>query len=305
MSIFLQQFVNLVQLGSIYALLAIGFSIVYGIARLVNFAHGPIFMVSTYLLFYFGTAFYNFVDNSWAVYLLAVLFSALITSGLAVLIEKFAYKPLRGGPIVSLVVSSVGVGMILEYGVLLTIGPVPKRMPALILDLPIVIGDVKFSLASVIIIVMSAVSMVILSLFIRKSRTGVALRAVSQDPVAASFMGISRNMIISVAFALGAIMATIGASSTRPSTSPSPLHRREDQLVQLHRRGHRRHWQHQGGGSGRFCSRRAECHRSDGDAGFFLQGYPGFHRAHHHPSRQAHGPPWQEDRREDMSGINV
>ena len=212
MSIFLQQFVNLVQLGSIYALLAIGFSIVYGIARLVNFAHGPIFMVSTYLLFYFGTAFYNFVDNSWAVYLLAVLFSASITSILAVLIEKFAYKPLRGGPIVSLVVSSVGVGMILEYGVLLTIGPVPKRMPALIRDLPIVIGEVKFSLASVIIIVMSAVSMIILSLFIRKSRTGVALRAVSQDPVAASFMGISRNMIISVAFALGAIMATVGAS---------------------------------------------------------------------------------------------
>ncbi len=212
MSIYLQQLVNLIQLGSIYALLAIGFSIVYGIARLVNFAHGPIFMVSTYLLFFFGTAFYNFTKNSWIVYILAVLFSAAITSLLAAVIEKIAYKPLRGGPAVSLVVSSVGVGMILEYGVLLTIGPVPKRMPNLIMDVPLILGDVKFSLASVIIIIVSAASMVILSVFIKKSRAGLALRAVSQDPVAASFMGISRNSIISLAFILGAIMATIGAS---------------------------------------------------------------------------------------------
>jgi branched-chain amino acid transport system permease protein len=212
MSIFLQQFVNMLQLGSIYALLAIGFTIVYGIARLVNFAHGPIFMVSAYLLFFFGSFFYGFIAISWVVYLLSVLAASVITAGLAVLIEKIAYKPLREGPLVALVVSSVGVGMILEYGVLVTVGPVPKRMPALINDVPLMVGDVKFSLASIIIIVVATVSMVVLSLFIKKSRIGLALRAVSQDPIAASFMGISRNVIISVAFILGAVMATIGAS---------------------------------------------------------------------------------------------
>jgi branched-chain amino acid transport system permease protein len=212
LSIYLQQLVNMIQLGSIYALLAIGFTIVYGIARLVNFAHGPIFMVSTYLLYFFGTFFYSLIPQGWAVYFLAVLAASALTAALAALIEKIAYKPLREGPIVALVVSSVGVGMILEYGVLVAVGPVPKRMPALIKDLPLMAGDVRFSLASLIIIAVAAASMVVLSLFIKRSRTGLALRAVSQDPIAASFMGISRNAIISVAFVLGAVMATIGAS---------------------------------------------------------------------------------------------
>ena len=212
MSMYLQQLINLIQLGSIYALLAIGFSIVYGIARLVNFAHGPIFMVSTYLIFYFATFMYEFTTNSWIVYACSLLFAVILTASLAVLIEKLAYRPLRGGPIVALVVSSVGVGMILEYGVLLLIGPVPKRMPVLIKDIPFMLGDAKISLASIVIIIVAILSMVLLSLFINHTRTGIALRAVSQDPIAASFMGISRSFIISVAFILGAVMATIGAS---------------------------------------------------------------------------------------------
>ena len=212
MSMYLQQFINLVQLGSIYALLAIGFSIVYGIARLVNFAHGPIFMVSTYLIFYFSTFAYTLTQNSWAVYFFSLLFAVILTSSLAVIIEKIAYRPLRGGPVVSLVVSSVGVGMILEYGVLILVGPVPKRMPVLIKDIPFMIGDAKLSLASIVIIIVAIISMILLSLFINNTRTGIALRSVSQDPIAASFMGISRNYIISIAFILGAVMATIGAS---------------------------------------------------------------------------------------------
>ena len=207
-----QQFINFLQLGSIYALLAIGFSMVYGIARLVNFAHGPIFMVSTYLLFFFASFLYPLLTYSWVVYIVSVLLASAITAALAVVIEKIAYKPLRGGPLVALVVSSVGVGMILEYVVLVVIGPVPKRMPALIRDVPFLVGGVRFSLASIVIILVATFSMVALSLFIKKTRTGVALRAVAQDPVAAGFMGIPRDRIVSVAFILGAVMATIGAT---------------------------------------------------------------------------------------------
>jgi branched-chain amino acid transport system permease protein len=209
---FLQQTVNLVQLGSIYGLLAVGFSMVYGIARLVNFAYGPIFMVSTYLLFFFGTLMSAMTETAWIVLVFALIGASALTALLAIIIEKIAYKPLRGAPKVSVVVSSVGVGMALEYLVLSFIGPNPHRMPTFVGNSRYTVGGVNFSLATIIIVAVAVAAMVVLNLYIKKSRTGIALRAVAEDGLAASFMGISANWMISVAFILSAIMATIGAS---------------------------------------------------------------------------------------------
>jgi branched-chain amino acid transport system permease protein len=207
----LQQMVNLLQLGSIYGLLAIGFSMVYGIAGLVNFAHGMIFMCSTYFLYFFGTLMYHVSEHRWFILIAAFIGASALTSVLAVIVEKAAYKPLRHAPKVSVVVSSVGVGMILEYLVLNFVGPNPHRMPSFVKDIKFEAGGINFSL-SIILIVLGAVSaMILLNLFIKTSKIGTALRAVSQDSFAAGLMGISTNFIISAAFVLGAIVATIGA----------------------------------------------------------------------------------------------
>ena len=209
---FSQQTVNLLQLGSIYGLLAVGFSMVYGIARLVNFAYGPIFMISTYLLFFFGTLMYSMTDAAWLALVCALIGASALTALLSVVIEKIAYKPLRSAPKVSVVVSSVGVGMTLEYLVLTFIGPNPKRMPTFVDNVRYTVGGVNISLTTIIIVVVAVAAMIVLNLFIKKSRTGIALRAVAEDGLAASFMGISTNWMVSVAFILGAVMATIGAS---------------------------------------------------------------------------------------------
>jgi len=211
-SVYLQQLVNLLQLGSIYALLAIGFSIVYGIAGLVNFAHGQIFMVSSYILFFVGTLMYRMTDAIWVVFIAALLGAIGVTAILAYVIEKIAYKPLRNAPKVSVVVSSVGVGLVLEYAVLTFVGAEPQRMPVLIHDSALNIGGTNLSTSNIIIIAVAVAAMVLLNLFIKKSRIGVALRAVSQDETASSFMGIAPNSMVSLAFIIGAAMATIGAS---------------------------------------------------------------------------------------------
>ncbi len=209
---FLQQTVNLLQLGSIYGILAVGFSMVYGIARLVNFAHGAIFMIATYLLYFFGTLMYTMTEVTWAVLMFALICASALTALLAVVIEKIAYKPLRNAPKVSVVVSSVGVGMVLEYLVLTFIGPNPHKMPPFVKMMRFKIGGVNINLSTIIIVIVAIVAMIALNLYVKKSKTGVALRAVAEDGLAASFMGISNDRMVSVAFILGAIMATIGAS---------------------------------------------------------------------------------------------
>jgi branched-chain amino acid transport system permease protein len=208
----MQQMVNLLQLGSIYGLLAIGFSMVYGIAGLVNFAHGMIFMCATYLLYFFGALMYHLTEIRWLVLIAALIAASIVTAAIAVIIEKAAYKPLRSAPKVSVVVSSVGVGMILEYLVLNFIGPNPHRMPAFVQARKFNIGGINFSLGIILIVVISAAAMVGIHLLIKKSKIGIALRAVAQDSLAASLMGISTDFIISMAFIFGAVMATIGAS---------------------------------------------------------------------------------------------
>lgn len=211
MDVFLQQFVNLLQLGSIYALLAIGFSIVYGVVGLVNFAHGDIFMVATYCLFFIATWLYSITSSPVLVFVITLPLAAIIVSIIGVVIERVAYKPLRKAPKVSVVVTSLAVGMLLQHLTLQFIGPNSHRVPRFIPNLRFQLGTVNIELYQIVIIIFAVFIMFLLNLFINKTKTGVAMRAVSQDATAASFMGISINFIISIAFVIGASAAAVGA----------------------------------------------------------------------------------------------
>lgn len=211
MDMILQQTLNLVQLGSIYALLAIGFSIVYGIVRLVNFAHGDIFMVATYAFFFLATWMLSVVPSVYVVLIITLILVAAAVSLLAVGIERVAYKPLRAAPKVSVVVTSLAVGLLLQHLVLQFIGPTPRRVPRLVEDIKFQVGNVNIELYQIVIIAVALFIMLLLSLFIMKTKTGIAMRATAQDATAASLMGISNDFIISIAFVVGATVASIGA----------------------------------------------------------------------------------------------
>jgi branched-chain amino acid transport system permease protein len=210
-ALLLQQFINFLQLGSIYALAAISFSMVYGIAGLVNFAHGSVFTIAMYLLFYASTLLFKITSATWGVFVLSLMIASLGTSIVAILMERIAYKPLRNAPPISVVVSSVGVGMLLEYLALNLAGSKAKRMPNLIPDITIDIAGTTIPLFKIMIIVIAFIAMIILSLLVRKTQLGVAMRAVSQDKTAAAFMGIDSNRVITYSFIFGAVLATIAA----------------------------------------------------------------------------------------------
>ncbi len=212
MSSFVQQLINFLQLGSIYALTAISFSMVYGIAGLVNFAHGSIFTVSMYSIFFISSFLFKRFENTWLVYILSLTAGCTATALIGMFIERLAYRPLRSAPKVSTVVSSVGVGMFLEYLILNMAGSKAKRMPNLIPKYTIELAGVTIPMFKILIIVIAIITMLVLNTIVRKTQLGTAMRAVSQDPVAAGFMGINTNRVISIAFVFGAVLATIAAS---------------------------------------------------------------------------------------------
>jgi len=212
LSAFIQQLINFLQLGSIYALTAISFSMVYGIAGLVNFAHGSIFTVSMYFIFFISTFFFARIESTWLVYILSLITASVTTALIGMFIERAAYRPLRNAPAVSTVVSSVGVGMFLEYMMLNIAGSKAKRMPSLIPKYTLEIAGVTVPLFKILIIVIAIIAMLVLNTIVKKTRLGTAMRAVSQDRIAAGFMGINTNRVISSAFVFGAVLATVAAS---------------------------------------------------------------------------------------------
>ncbi len=208
---FIQQVLNALQVGSVYALIALGYTMVYGIIRLINFAHGDIFMVSTYVAFFVGTALFSrlFMPGPVA-YMLTILAAMIATALLAVLIERFAYKPLRNAPRVSAVITALGVGLFLENFTLATIGPDPRFLPKFFQVRTFIMEGVAFSNIQMIIIVVSAMVMLLLDTVVQRTMVGMAMRAVSWDKFTAPLMGVPVDRIISLPFAIGASTAAIG-----------------------------------------------------------------------------------------------
>ena len=200
----LQQALNALQLGSIYALIALGYSMVYGTLSMINFAHGDVFMVGAFLCFLAGTALgLPFVPTL----LLAMCGAAL----LGVAIERLAYKPLRNAPRVSAIITALGVGLFLE-NLMLAFYPYPQNVPRLLENVTLHLGGVSLSSLQVVIIGLSLALMLVLDHVVHRTPVGMAMRAISWDKSYVPLMGISVNLIISITFAIGAGLA--GAAGT-------------------------------------------------------------------------------------------
>ena len=204
MTHFIQTLISSLSLGSIYALIALGYTMVYGIAKMLNFAHGDIIMVGAYTVIV--AAFQLGMPPA-----LAALMSILICVLLGVLIERLAYKPLRQAPPLSVLITAIGVSYLLQNLALIIFGSEQKAFPALITLPELHLGAVVVDGITLVTLAATAVIMVGLTLFINKTRIGKALRAVSEDKEAAELMGISTNKTITLTFAIGSALAAVAS----------------------------------------------------------------------------------------------
>nr|WP_132244730.1 branched-chain amino acid ABC transporter permease [Marinisporobacter balticus] len=201
---FMQHLVNGISLGSLYALIAIGYTMVYGILRLINFAHGDIFMLGTYFAFYAMT---SFMLPWWAAFVIAIV----LTCVFGMIIERTAYRPLRNSPKISVMISAIGVSFLIENLAIVLFGGRPKAFPIPPLFGNIInIGGVRIANIVFIIPVITIISLAILLYIINKTKIGMAMRAVSKDYQASMLMGIDVNHVISVTFGIGSVLAAIG-----------------------------------------------------------------------------------------------
>jgi branched-chain amino acid transport system permease protein len=206
MSTFLQQAVNGLSLGSIYALIALGYTMVYGVLRLINFAHGDVYMLGAYTGYYLSRKLQG-SEPSLVSALLVMAGSMLTCALIGMLIERLAYRPVRRASRLTLLITAIGVSLFIENGAQLVFGPDPKFFPSLAPHADFRFGDVRVTSEQLTVIVLSFLLMLALRFFILKTRTGKAMRAVSFNLDAAKLMGISTDGIISVTFALGSALA--------------------------------------------------------------------------------------------------
>ena len=208
MSEFLQQLVNGITWGSVYALIALGYTMVYGILRLINFAHGDIYMLGAFFAFY-AARFTGAAVDPDPFKAIGILLIAMAGCGVVgFLIERFAYKPVRGSSRLAALITAIGVSLLLENGGQLIFGADPKFFPQIIPARNIPLGmDVTISNQQIIILVVSMSLMLALRFIVMHTRAGKAMRAVSYSHTAAALMGISVNRIITMTFVLGSMLA--------------------------------------------------------------------------------------------------
>lgn len=207
LTVFLQQVCNGITLGSVYALVAIGYTMVYGIMRLINFAHGSLFMMSMYFAFYAITL----VHLPWYI---AFPLVAILTACMGMLTERIAYQPLRrkGSPSTSLMISAVGVSYFIENFATVLFTGRQKLFPGIPLFTDVIdVGGVRLQRMSILVPILTFILLAALLYLLEKTRPGMAMRAVSRDADASQLMGIDVNKTISFTFAIGSGLAAIGA----------------------------------------------------------------------------------------------
>jgi branched-chain amino acid transport system permease protein len=205
--IFVQQLINGLSLGSIYALIALGYTMVYGIVMLINFAHGDVLMVGAYTGYYVLMA----MGPSPVSLALSVAAAMIVCAVAGVAIERFAYRPLRSAPRLNSLITAIAVSLILQNGarVLPFVGPNPRQYPTM-QTVNVAIGRFGISNIQIIVILVSIALMLLLNYIVNWTKIGKAMRAVSFDFKAASLMGISVNRVIAFTFALGSVLAAAG-----------------------------------------------------------------------------------------------
>ncbi|NLV22363.1 MAG: branched-chain amino acid ABC transporter permease [Syntrophomonadaceae bacterium] len=204
MDIFLQNIANSITLGSLYALIAIGYTMVYGILRLINFAHADLLMVASYIAFY-GILIFTL---PWYI---AFAIAIVLTTLLGIGIEKAAYRPLRNAPRISVLISAIGVSFLLENIGIVAIGARPKSFPRpseLVWNIHV--GNISFLSLTIIIPTVTLLLLVAVTLMVKKTKIGMAMRAVSRDFETSSLMAVNVNKVITATFAVGSSLAAIG-----------------------------------------------------------------------------------------------
>lgn len=207
---FLQQVINGVSLGSIYALVALGYTMVYGVLRLINFAHGDIYMLGAFIGYYVSKLVKGNL-NGWFLETMVVLLVSMAACALVgVLMERLAYRPVRKASRLTMLIIAIGLSLLLENGAQFVFGAEPKFFPQLIPETHIALGGLSLTNQQVIVLFTALILMVLLNLFIYRTRTGKAMRAVSFNLDAAKLMGIDTDRIIALTFALGSALAAAG-----------------------------------------------------------------------------------------------
>lgn len=217
---FLSYLISGISLGSVYALIALGYTMVYGIAKMLNFAHGDVIMIGSYLIFFtFGSFRWNPV--------LAILFSMAVCTVLGVVIEAVAYRPLREAPSLAVLITAIGVSYLLQQVAQLLWTSNAKSFPSVVRNFsPIQLfdGQLTISIETVVTILACLVIMAALTLFVNHTTPGHAMLAVSEDRGAAQLMGVNVNATISLTFAIGSALAAVAGAllcSTYPTLSPT------------------------------------------------------------------------------------
>jgi branched-chain amino acid transport system permease protein len=213
MEFLLQNVINALQWGSFYALIALGYSMVYSILMLFNFTHGDIFMTGAYIGFGVATGLLALLAvmglglPGWAVMVLTILISMILTSFVGVLVERIGYRPLRDAPRASAAITGLMIGIILEYGNIAVLGTKRLSFPSLIDTVTYNVGGIFITNKKIIIVGISLLLMFALHQFIHKTRWGMAMRAMSFDFQAVPLMGVSINLIAPMTFAIGSGLA--------------------------------------------------------------------------------------------------
>ena len=203
---FIVQFINGLQIGSIYALIALGYTMVYGIVKLIYFAHGDVLMISAYFLLLLLT-------KAGVPFLAAVPIAMLLAALLGVSIERVAYKPLRQASRLSALITAIGVSLLLQNVAMILFSSNARSFPLVAQNFPTIsLGPAILSTVSIFSILSAILLMIILQLFIKKTRTGKAMIAVSEDMKAAQLMGINVDHTISITFAIGSALAAFAAA---------------------------------------------------------------------------------------------
>ena len=198
-----QQLINGVSLGSIYALIALGYTMIYGIMKLINFAHGDIYMLGAY----FG---YWAITRLGLGFVPAIILAMLGAAVVGIIVERLAYRPMRNAPRIAILITAIGVSFLLEYGMILFVSPQPKTFPPVFEATVYHFGSLVVNSQQIIILIVSLLLMGLLTYIVNRTTAGKAMRAVSFDADAARLMGIDIDRTIAMTFALGSALAAAG-----------------------------------------------------------------------------------------------
>lgn len=203
----LQLVIDGLFVGSFYALVALGYSMVYGIIKLLNFAHGDVYMIGAFTGFVVFSGITGLAGAGVLGILLVVLIAMILTGILGVVVERVAYRPLRKSPRLAVLITAVGMSFILEYGIRQIFGPNPQVYPARLEGESLQFLDGRITVPQIVLMIVAGILMFALNLYIMRSRDGRAMRAIALDPTAAQLMGVNVNSVISRTFFIGSALA--------------------------------------------------------------------------------------------------